>query len=197
MKKQYRKVNSFTPEDLLNSIKGNEKVDAFMVDNEVFKDWDKLEDVFAKKLPGGNTTKNHIFSVDIERNNGNSMSLQESDGSKEKEMKLVKPLYQQHDDAFWQQQHPATISPIGLVGIKWKELYKKWGPFVPQEKKEQWRYYTEALPPELLKAVAKQSKQSRKERQKRTRTIHDDKNKRPKLDVDNSIKEPGTGTGAI
>jgi hypothetical protein len=31
MKKQYRKCNSFTPEDLLESIKGNAKVDPFMV----------------------------------------------------------------------------------------------------------------------------------------------------------------------
>jgi hypothetical protein len=197
MKKQYRKVNSFNPEDLLNSIKGNEKVDPFMVDDDVFKDWDKLEDVLVRKLPGGNTTKNHIFTVDIERNNGNSMFLQESDGSDEKEMKLVKPPYLQHDDAFWQQQQPTTIAPIGLVAIKWKELHHKWGPFVPQDKKEQWRYYTEAPPKALLKKVAKDSKRLREERKNRTRMIHDDKNKRPKMDLDNSIKEPDTGTGAI
>jgi hypothetical protein len=40
MKKQYRKVNSFTPNcDLLESIRGNNnKVDPFMVKDDVFKD---------------------------------------------------------------------------------------------------------------------------------------------------------------
>jgi hypothetical protein len=123
MKKQYRKVNSFTPEDLLNSIKGNEKVDAFMVDDDVFKDWDKLEDVFVKKLPGGNTTKNHIFSVDIERNNGNSMFLQESDGSEEKQMKRVKPLYQQHDDALWQQRRSSPSLYYWTIGVTSRDNY--------------------------------------------------------------------------
>jgi hypothetical protein len=77
MKKQYRKVNSFTPEDLVASIRGNDKVDPFMVTDNVFKDWDKLENTLIKKIPGGNTTNNHIFTVDINRNNGNSMFIQE------------------------------------------------------------------------------------------------------------------------
>jgi hypothetical protein len=115
MKKQYRKVNSFTPNDLLESIRGNNKVDPFMVTDDVFKDWDTLENTFIKKLPAGNTTSNHIFTVDINRNNGNSMFLQQSDGSIVKELKLVKVEYQQaqHDADFWRQEQPTTIPPVG------------------------------------------------------------------------------------
>jgi hypothetical protein len=54
----------------------------------------------------------------------------------EKELKLVKPEYQQqqHDADFWKQQQPTEIPPVGLQDIKWKELHHKWGPYVPQEK---------------------------------------------------------------
>ena len=55
-------------------------------------DWDKLEDNYIK-APTGETKTNHIFLVDINRNNGNSMYLQESDGSNETELHLVKPQY--------------------------------------------------------------------------------------------------------
>jgi hypothetical protein len=167
MKKQYRKCNSFTPEDLVASIKGNDKVDPFMIAPDVFKDWDKLEDAFIKRIPGGNTTTNHIFSVDINKNNGNSMFLQESDGSNEKELQLVKQEYILQDAAFWRQQQPMNIAALGLPDIKWKELHHKWAKFVPQEKRQQWRYYNEAPPPELIKAVAKQSKSARQQRQTR------------------------------
>jgi hypothetical protein len=125
-----------------------------------------LENTFIKKLPAGNTTSNHIFTVDINRNNGNSMFLQQSDGSIVKELKLVKVEYQQdqHDADFWRQQQPTTIPPVGLQDIKWKELHYKWGAYVPQEKKQQWRYYKEAPPEELIKDVASQSKRAQEQR---------------------------------
>jgi hypothetical protein len=201
MKKQYRKVNSFTPEDLLDSIKGNLKVDPFMITATAFKDWDKLEDQFIKRLPGGNTTTNHIFSVDINRNNGNSMFLQESDGSDEKEFKLVKEAFILHDAAFWEQQQPLPIAAIGLPDIKWKELHHKWAPYVPVEKKQQWKYYHEAPPLALIKEVAKQSKRARQQRQTRGRTVHDGNAKPPekkqKLDPKEDNDDPPSNVGAI
>jgi hypothetical protein len=199
MKKQYRKVNSFTPEDLVASIRGNDKVDPFMVTDNVFKDWDKLENTLIKKLPGGNTTNNHIFTVDINRNNGNSMFIQESDGTIEKELKLVKPEYQQqqHNADFWKQQQPTEIPPVGLQDIKWKELHHKWGPYVPQEKKQQWCYYNEAPPPELVKAVATQSKCTREQRLTRARTVHDGNNEKPKKHATKKDDGPDTGSGVF
>jgi hypothetical protein len=199
MKRQYRKCNSFTPEDLVNSIKGNNKVDPVMVPDDVFKDWDKLEDGLIKRLPGSNTTNNHIFFVDINRNNGNSMFLQEANGAVEKELKLVKNEFVDNDAAFWNMQRPDAIPPIGLQDIKWKELHYKWSKFIPEDKKQQWRYYTEAPPKDKIVAVAAASKRARSQRSERTRTVHDNK-KKPKVDADkdnNEPDEPGTGSGII
>jgi hypothetical protein len=189
MKKQYRKCNSFTPDDLVESIKGNDKVDPFMVPEDVFKDWDTLENEFIRKPPAGNTNSNHIFTVDINRNNGNSMFIQESDGCEEKELKLVKKQYLLNDAAFWKQQQPQAIAPVGLQDIKWKELYSKWSKYVPEEKKQQWRYYNEAPPKEKIAEVAKQSKEARKQRQQRTRTVHESTAKKPKLDSNTDSKQ--------
>jgi hypothetical protein len=205
MKKQYRKCNSFTPDDLVESIRGNDKVDPFMVPEDVFKDWDKLEDELIRRLPPGNTVANHIFTVDINRNNGNSMFLLQSDGcNDEKELKLVKKQYLLNDAAFWREQQPETIQPVGLQDIKWKELYSKWGHYVPQEKKQQWRYYNEAPPKDKIDAVAKQNKQARQQRKQRTRTVHDANKKPPakkaKLNSDNDKEDkeaPGATTGTI
>jgi hypothetical protein len=201
MKKQYRKVNSFTPDDLVESIKGNDKVDAFMVPEDVFKEWDKLEDELIRRLPPGNTNTNHIFTVDINRNNGNSMLLQQSDGCDEKEVKLVKREYLLKDTAYWMERQPETIPAVGLQDIKWKELHYKWGVYVPQEKKQQWRYYHEAPPKEKIAAVAKQSKEARQQRKQRTRTVHDGNKKppakKPKLDSDKDKGSSGATTGII
>jgi hypothetical protein len=50
---------------------------------------------------------------------------------------LVKPLAR--DDAYWLTiGDPETIPPVEVLDIKWKELYDKWGKFIPQEKKLEW-----------------------------------------------------------
>jgi hypothetical protein len=197
MKKQYRKVNCFTPEDLINSIEGNTSVSPIMVDASVFKDWDTLENTLIKKLPAGNTNKNHVFTVDINNDNGNSMSVQVADGDVVATVRLVKNQYLLQDDAFWKQQEPAAIPAVGLPDIKWKELHHKWGTYVPQDKKLQWRYYNEAPPVEKIKEVAEQSKEARKQRKRRTRTVHEQQAKKPTIDTKRDSKDPDGTTGII
>ena len=64
-----------------------------------------------------------------------------------------------------------TVSvPPGLPDIKWVELYSKWGRFIPQEVKKQFKYYS-GKPPKLVQAeVKKQSQAAKKNRQTRGRT---------------------------
>jgi hypothetical protein len=197
MKKQYRKVNCFTPEDLIKSIEGNAQVTPFMVADGVFKDWDALENTLIKKLPGGNTNKNHIFTVDAAVDNGNSMILQASNGAEKTTTRLVLNHCLLQDDAFWKQQQPADIPLVGLPDIKWKELHHKWGTYVPQEKKQQWRYYKEAPPKEKVKEIAEQSKQARQQRKRRTRTVHEQEAKKPKAKPRDDNKDPDGTTGII
>jgi hypothetical protein len=189
MKKDYRKTNSFTPEDVLNSIvaAGNNKVKPVMVPDDGFKDWNALQDV-AIKPPLNQTKANHIFYVDAEKDNGNTMWVSRSDGRDVIAMPLVKVGYREEDCTFWTEQEPATIDSVGLQDIKWRELHDKWGTYVPEEKRQQWRYYTEAPPKVMKDAIAKQSKEARKQRKSRTRTVHEKSDqqqaKKPKNDTD-------------
>jgi hypothetical protein len=161
----------------------HEKVDPVAVEDGVFKDWDTLEDVYIKP-PLGETSVNHIFTVDINVDNGNSMTFKESDSDLEKKTTvLVKRQYHKKDAAFWKALVPEDIPPVGIQDIKWRTLYKQWGPFVPQDKRKEWRYYHEAPPAAKMKEVAEHTKEARKQRKSRSRTVVDD---------DGNTKKPAT-----
>jgi hypothetical protein len=125
MKKEYSKTNCFTPQDLTDSMH-HDKVKLIAVDpNTTFHDWDKLENEYLKVLTVVNSK--HIFTVDINRNNGNSMWLQDSRDVIETEQVLVLPLYHNNSSAFWKELQPQGIPPVGIQDIKLQELYKKRG----------------------------------------------------------------------
>jgi hypothetical protein len=200
MKKEYRKTNCYTPKDLIESMR-NEKVDPVPIAHDVFKDWDTLEEVYIKR-PVGETNHNHIFTVDINRDNGNTMYMKESDKAPvEVPMVLVKRQYLKRDAAFWKELQPEAIDPVGIQDIKWRELYKKWGPYVPQDKRKEWRYYHEAPPAAAaLKEVAEHTKEAREQRKSRSRTIVDEdgnkkvaaKPSKKKKTTTTTTKEPTT-----
>ena len=91
-----------------------------MIEAEDFADWDKMEDAYIKALTG-ETKTNHIFYVDINRNNGNLMFLQLSDGSIETKLVLVRPLYHNQDATFWKEMQPQLLPALGIQDIKWRE----------------------------------------------------------------------------
>jgi hypothetical protein len=197
MKKEYRKTNCFTPPQDLTDSMHHDKVKPIAVDpDNTFHDWDKLENAYLK-VPTMINTK-HIFTVDINRNNGNSMWLQESRDAIETEQVLVLPLYHNKDSTFWKELQPQVIPPIGIQDIKWQELFKKWGAFIPTEKKQQWRYYNEAPPKAKLKEVAKQTKEARSQRTKQSHTVHTN-NKMPakKAKQDDKTEEQQQQTGTL
>ena len=107
-------------------------------------------------------------------------------------MLLVLPEYSTHDAAFWTSLQPTPIATVGLQDIRWKELYYKWGKFIPDHKKKAWRYYDEPPPQAKLKAISKQSKEARQQRKQRAWTVHDEqddnKKPRPESPVDNGIQ---------
>jgi hypothetical protein len=92
---------------------------------DAFRDWDTLENKYIKAPTGIN--KNHVFTVDINRNNGNSMFLQPSLNGPERELHLVLEEFHDNGTEFWKELQPELIPPVGIQDIKWNELYKKWG----------------------------------------------------------------------
>jgi hypothetical protein len=63
------------------------------------------------------------------------------------------------------------LIPPGLPDIKWNELYSKWGKFILEEKKKDFKYYLEKPPSTLTKAIAEQSAQAKKARAGRSRGL--------------------------
>jgi hypothetical protein len=188
MKMVYRKSDVFTPQDLVDCMQ-HEKVEPIMVPPEAFVDWNGLENSFIDP-PSGHIQANHIFQVDINVDNGNSMVIQIADHEPTVVIQLVKSDYRLHPTQFWKDQTPATIAPPGIQDIKWQELYFKWGAYVPQLKKQQWCYYIDKPPQEKIAKVRGANKVSRKQRQTRTRTVH-----QPGGDgAATSTEEPATAT---
>ena len=193
MKRNYRKSNCFTPDDLFQQIH-HEQVEPIMVGPDFFGNWDALE-VIHINAPTGETKTNHVFAVDINKNNGNSMQLQVSDGSVESELLLVRQEYHEHDVQYWRSLQPQPIPAVGLVDIKWRELNKKWGPFVPQDKRQQWIYYRQEPPASTMKDVARKQKEAQIQLKTRTRTVHEDNTRKlpaKKPRSDSSDKPPYT-----
>jgi hypothetical protein len=195
MKKDYRKTNCFTKEDLIASI-NHDKVEAITVSPETFVDWDGLQNKHMA-LSTGKVTSNHVFTVDINRDNGNSMAFQECDGSDVEEKLMIKKAYRDKDSTFWNELQPTSIPPISLQDITWIEMHDKWGRFIPPDKKKQWRYYNEKPPPEVYQRVKKHSKASKKTRQDRTRTVQDNKKPPAKKAKTKPPPEAAGTTGVI
>jgi hypothetical protein len=167
MKREYRKSNVYTPSDLVTSIQ-HEMIDVVMVDGNTFKDWDKQEDAIIERTK--DIKPNHCFLVSANRDNGNTMYMERANGiGNEIATQLVKPLAR--SDEYWLTiGDPEPIPPVEVLDIKWKELYDKWGKYIPVEKKAEWRYYIEDPGPERRKKVKKHTKESKTTRKGRTRT---------------------------
>ena len=182
MKKEYRKSNVYTPVDLEGSIK-HDLVDTVTVDHTAFRDWDTQEDGIIERTK--DIKAHHCFLVSANRDNGNTMYM-ESDNNSGREVarQLVKPMARDNDVLWQTLEEPEVIPPAEVLDIKWKELYNKWGKYIPEEKKKQWKYYSEDPGPARRKLVRKHTKESKTTRKGRTRTAEDDvvKPKKPKED---------------
>ena len=62
----------------------------------------------------------------------------------------------------------------GMPDIKWCELYFKWGRYVPQEKKKDFKYYSERPPKDMIEKVKGNSKENKATRKGRGRTTKTD-----------------------
>jgi hypothetical protein len=190
MKKQYRKSNCYTPQDLVECMK-HADVEPVAVTADVFYNWDALENEHIA-LAAGEVKSNHIFTVDMNVDRGNTMTFQVSDKGDKSSMVLVKKDYRFSDYYYWLDIKPEPIAAIGIQDIKWQTLHKQWGAFVPDEKKKEWRYYSEEPPEAIKKKIKDNSKEARATRKKRSRTVVADGDKKPaakKLKKDDKKKK--------
>jgi hypothetical protein len=109
--------------------------------------------------------KNHIFTV--EADDSNQIAIQEFDGAKvEKQLLVLKD----HRDTDWKPSFVLeTILPPGLPGIKWNELYKKWGKFVPEDKRKGLLYFMNELTEDVKRKISEQATKAKEARAMRSR----------------------------
>ena len=163
MKYDYRKVNCYVPQDLIELVNRHPQVNAVAMAPNEFHNWDALENKLVQKAEG--ILKNHVFTV--ETNDSNSMIMQEYSGAQVERQTLVLKQYQDVDWSPLLQLD--VIPPPGLPDIKWNELYAKWGRFIPEEKKSSFKYYSLQPPATVKKKIAEQTAMAKKAREKRSR----------------------------
>jgi hypothetical protein len=165
MKYDYRKVDCYSPPELIEIANRHPHVQAVAMDTEEFKDWDELENKMIDKMEG--VKKNHVFTVHAK--DSNAMIIREYAGAPITRQLLVDKAFRECD---WQnlfKLNQMNSKPPGLPDIKWNELYSKWGRFVPENRKKGLKYFVEKPPAELRKAIAEQLAMAKKARAKRSR----------------------------
>ena len=170
LKTGYHKQNTYIPQDLEVNLNINRDVTAIMVDPSTFLNFDKAQSV-ALEQPT-QIKKNHIFTV--KDSDPTILYKQECDGAPEMKQQIVcEWLLNSH----WVTQMYCALrveEGPGIQDIKWVELYKKYGKFIPEDKKRQWKYYNEDPGDKRRRKVQDQSKANKKQRRERSVTTEAD-----------------------
>ena len=76
------------------------------------------------------------------------------DSGREVARQLVKHVA--WDDTYWQSTGTLDlIPPVEVLDIKGQEIHDKWGKFIPQERKADWKYYNDNPGPARCNHVKK------------------------------------------
>ena len=140
LKHKFHHKNIYTMHQLMNALHYSPKVHAVRAPSEVHFDWDALFDKIYKRPAAGTVNKNHIFRAELsvkahlitERIKGVDVVVQN--------LSKVKPTSKASTRAGRTRQvrygKPQVIKATGIKPIKQVDLYKKWGPLVPDEFRE-------------------------------------------------------------
>jgi hypothetical protein len=169
LKYDYRKTNVYTPDQLIECINKHPQVTAIAMEtDEDFLEFSLLQDLLMIPAIHG-CSKHHVFTV--HSNNANTMVMQEADGEQEIQLVVVRPVYHGTNVNWRKTMMTMDVSiPPGLPDIKWVELYSKWGRFIPEEIKPQFKYYHDKPSKVIAAEVKKQARQAKEGRKSRGRT---------------------------
>ena len=171
MKKIYRKIDCFSQAELIKAVGSHEDVTPVEVLDGEFFDFNRVEDVYFKKL-ASQVNQNHIFEVSAAVDTGDSITVYEFDGAPGKTIPLLKPQYKNTPN--WIAEAMAALftspkPPVGLQEIKWLELYDKWRVLIPEERRT-YHYIATAPPQSVRDKVKKHTKDTKTQRKERSRT---------------------------
>jgi len=168
MKQQYRKRNTYTPQQLLQNMKHPDVTVARVKHDEAnptFRAWTAWQNQFmTDKIDG--TRKYHIFTCDKSRD-PNALYCSTHYGADETKIMIVKEEF--HGTDWATATFPNPLPAIKVQDIKYKELYDKWRPLVPEEHHKEWEYFAVDPGPEFRKKVNEASKKRKLARTKASR----------------------------
>ena len=164
LKKRYHRSQIFSIGKLSSLLNEIDNVNYNHVTSEVFFDYLKLLDKFYKKFVAGSVKKNHWFWVDD--SSPTVMNTQSHHNDEDAERTTNNHLIRMQDrlnkmkEAFNNKQ---LLKAPGMKPIKQVELWKKWGPFIPEDERNE---LCPKPPTDIIKAVAEEraSKQAGKKR---------------------------------
>ena len=168
MKKVYRKSNVYVPAQLMDAMK-QPKVTPVWVDHSCMFKWSKMLDKYTADIPA--LLSYHVF--DYKKKPYPFLFLSQAHGRDAKDgVALIKAKYRSEDKDFWQTVIDGLepIAAVGMKDIKWVELYDKWGPLIPEEYKQQWKFYNTDPGKERRDKVKANKKKSKEQRVARTTT---------------------------
>ena len=163
MKKEYRKRNSYTPNDVLDNLNQHEDVIVLRARVHHFCNWDKFFDQYMNKTE--TVKKNHVFTCTALE--PFALQAQEYWDAPITKQKIVKKHSISTD---WSNPNnkPEVLQHPGMKDIKYKELYDKWRPLIPIHKREEYKYYKDDPGEEIRGKVKANTKAAKAARAGRT-----------------------------
>ena len=163
----YRQVNCYVPHDLERVLDNHESISVVRVqvrtDEEEgdFRNWDAFQEPRMKRPV--NIKKNHVFEVHASKSD--ELITRESDEAVPGSQVLVR-------SGGWDWSGLANEeSAPGLPDIKWRELYDKWRPLVPECKWAEFKYFANDPGVERRNNVRTELGMTKEQRKQRKRTV--------------------------
>ena len=144
VKLNYHRKNIFDYNDLVDNLNNNKFISASKVKPEEFKDHLKWQDQLYRTPASGDFTRTHIFT--IKSDNPTVLIKQDHDGAEMRYENLLPTRRSRKALQLTKQERIAklklmendieTLAEPGIRAIKQVELYQKWRPPLPVEKRD-------------------------------------------------------------
>jgi hypothetical protein len=134
MKKFFHRSQVYSYSDLISILNKQEHVTALPMECDVFKNMDDYLNKYYKLIPSGSVSINQIFFS--QHDGKGAFCTQTCEGEEVRTNNLKKDDLPTRVDKMMEHFETLTVLPIpGIKPIKQVELWKKWGPNVPEDKR--------------------------------------------------------------
>lgn len=167
LKKEYRKSDVFSVDDLITKLSVCKNVVPVRVETEDFKDYDEFENKIYKKIQTGTVNRAHIFQTTSSQPGFLKVGDTTAEGTHVSGQNLMKNVQDRATLLDNIHQELRVIVPPGIADIKKVELYKHFRPLVPPPYQEELCPFPGA---DVMDKVRNQRSSKRKAREEQKRS---------------------------